>query len=88
MSILPRRGFLAVAAVIEIALSAHPMAGKTWRRGKDWRYDIWSRCYRCSHVTASWISGAAWWLSTGPRTQRHQRRGYSAQHRQQGGRFR
>jgi hypothetical protein len=53
MSILPRKGILAVAAVIEIALSAQPMAGKTWRRGKDWRYDIWSRCYRCSHPTAS-----------------------------------
>jgi Iron-dependent Transcriptional regulator len=24
------------------------MAGQTWRRRKDWRYDIWSRCYRCS----------------------------------------
>jgi hypothetical protein len=23
------------------------MAGQTWRRRKDWRYDIWSRCYRC-----------------------------------------
>jgi hypothetical protein len=33
------KGILATAAVIEIALSAQPMAGKTWRRGKDWRYD-------------------------------------------------
>jgi hypothetical protein len=36
MSILPRKGILAVAAMIEIALSAQPMAKKTWRRGKDW----------------------------------------------------
>jgi hypothetical protein len=43
----PAKGILAVAAVIEIALSAQPMAGQTWRRRKDWRYDIWSRCYRC-----------------------------------------
>ena len=44
MSILTRKAILAVAAVIEIALSAQPMAGQTWRCSKDWRYDICSRC--------------------------------------------
>jgi hypothetical protein len=32
----PAQGIPAVAAVIEIALSAQPMAGQTWRRRKDW----------------------------------------------------
>jgi len=32
MSILTREANPAVAAVIEIALSAQPMAGQTWRR--------------------------------------------------------
>jgi hypothetical protein len=44
----PAQGILAVAAVMEIALSAQPVAGKTWRRGKNCRYNIWSGCYSCS----------------------------------------
>jgi hypothetical protein len=35
----PAQGIPAVAAVIEIALSAQPMAGQTWRRRKDWLSD-------------------------------------------------